>query len=63
MMEKRIFFKGKYFTIFKIFSRSEGPARLLYSACHLAGMTSALTNPVIYGYFNQVGALGGGGGG
>ena len=28
--------------------------RLVFSICHLIGMTSALTNPLFYGYFNEV---------
>ena len=28
--------------------------RSCFSACHLVGMLSALANPILYGYFNQV---------
>ena len=28
--------------------------RVWFSVCHLVGMSSALANPIIYGYFNQV---------
>ena len=28
--------------------------RIVFSICHLVGMSSALVNPIIYGFFNQV---------
>ena len=28
--------------------------RIVFSVCHLVGMSSALVNPIIYGFFNQV---------
>ena len=28
--------------------------RVVFSVCHLLGTTSALTNPLLYGYFNEV---------
>ena len=34
--------------------RSAQLYRLVFSMCHLLGVTSALTNPLFYGYFNEV---------
>ena len=31
--------------------------RSAFSVCHLLGMSSAISNPLIYGYFNQVNVL------
>jgi hypothetical protein len=49
--------------IYNQFSTSEYPEgddslfRSWFSICHLVGMMSALANPILYGYYNQVSTL------
>ena len=39
---------------YSCFFRSSTTYRLVFSLCHLVGMLSALANPILYGYYNQV---------